>query len=66
MLDHKFKRLQRKSPNDLLDIAQITSVTTLMKRHAELFQAIVELEPGEDVLTTATTSAEERSTRYLY
>ena len=62
MLDRKFKRLQGKSLNDLLDIdidPQITSVISLMQRHTELFHAIVELEPAEDVLTTATTSAEE-------
>ena len=61
MLDRKFKRLKEKSLDDLLDIdidPQITSVTSLMQRHADLFQVIVELEPDEDVLTTATTSAE--------
>ena len=67
MLDRKFKRVQGKSLNDLLDIdidPQITSVTSLMQRHTELFQAIVELEPAEDVLTTATTSAEEVQDTY--
>ena len=62
MLDRKFKRLKEKSLDDLLDIdidPQITSVTSLMQRHADLFQVVVELEPDEDVLTTATTSAEE-------
>ena len=55
MLDSKFKRLQGKSLNDLLDIdidPQITSLSSLMRRHTELFQAIVELEPAEDVQDT--------------
>ena len=67
MLDCKFKRLKGKSLDDLLDIdidPQITSVTSLMQRHADLFQVIVELEPDEDVLTTATTSAEEVQDTY--
>ena len=67
MLDRKFKRLKEKSLDDLLDIdidPQITSVTSLMQRHADLFQVIVELEPDEDVLTTATTSAEEVQDTY--
>ena len=67
MLDRKFKRSQGKSLNDLLDIdidPQIISVTSMMQRHTELFQAIVELEPAEDVLTTATTSAEEVKDTY--
>ena len=67
MLDCKFKRLKEKSLDDLLDIdidPQITSVTSLMQRHADLFQVIVELEPDEDVLTTATTSAEEVQDTY--
>ena len=67
MLDRKFKRLKGKSLDDLLNIdidPQITSVTSLMQRHADLFQVIVELEPDEDVLTTATTSAEEVQDTY--
>ena len=67
MLDHKFKRIQGISLNDLLDIdidPQITSVTSLIQRHTELFQAIVELEPAVDVLTTASTSAEEVQDTY--
>ena len=35
-----------------------------MQRHADLFQVIVELEPDEDVLTIATTSAEEVQDTY--